>query len=61
MATYFRKLLLGNTAYDAQAVPFVFNPNVDHLRQRFQQKYGYRGAYLIESLGKGYVPSIAYP
>lgn len=59
VATYFRKLLLGNTAYDAETVSFVVEPNVEHLRWKFQQKYGHRGIYLIESLGRGYVPSIA--
>lgn len=27
---------------------------MDHLRERFQRKYGYRGQNLIEQLGNGY-------
>lgn len=56
---YFRRLLLGNTGSDAADMPIPFQPNINRLKSNFQNKFGYRGEYLIESLGKGYVPSVA--
>lgn len=35
-------------------MPLVFPPTVDHLRERFERMYGYRGQRLIEQLGNGH-------
>lgn len=53
VAIYFRNVLLGNTGYEARSVPFVFQPTVENLRDKFQQKYGFRGEKLLEQLGNG--------
>lgn len=53
VAVYFRGVVLGNTGYEARSVPFVFHPTAEHLREKFQQKHGYRGEKLVEQLGNG--------
>lgn len=54
VGTFVQRLLFGNTGDDAKPIPLMFPPTVDHLRARFERKYGYRGQYLIEQLGNGY-------
>lgn len=56
VGNYFHRLVFGS-GNDVD-VPIVFYPNIELLRARFQSKYGHRGEYLIEALGRGYVPSI---
>lgn len=54
VGTFFQRLLFGYTGDDAKPIPMVFPPTVDHLREQFKQKYGYRGEYLVEQLGNGH-------
>lgn len=54
VGTFVQRLLFGYIGEDNRPIPLSFPPTVDHLRQRFEQKYGYRGKYLVEQLGNGY-------
>ncbi|XP_055315506.1 uncharacterized protein LOC129575648 [Sitodiplosis mosellana] len=51
---FVQRLLFGYTGDDGKTIPMVFPPTVDHLRERFERRYGYRGQYLVEQLGNGY-------
>lgn len=54
VGAFLQRLLFGNSGDDAKPMPLVFPPTVDHLRERFERMYGYRGQYLIEQLGNGH-------
>lgn len=54
VGTFVQRLLLGFTGADNQVISLPFSPNVEHLRERFERKYGYRGERLIEQLGNGH-------
>lgn len=54
VGTFVQHLLFGYSGNDAKDIPMVFPPTVEHLRERFERRYGYRGKYLIEQLGNGY-------
>lgn len=54
VGTFVQRLLLGYSGADNQVIPLPFSPSVEHLRERFERKYGYRGEYLIEQLGNGH-------
>lgn len=53
VAVYFRNVVLGNNGYEGRSVPFVFHPTVEHLKENFQSKHGFRGEKLVEQLGNG--------
>lgn len=53
VGVFVQKLLFGNTGDSIKDKPFIFPASVNHLRDRFQQKYGYRGRHLIDQLGNG--------
>lgn len=54
MGKFVQRLLFGYTGDDGKTIPMVFAPTVDHLRERFERRYGYRGQYLVEQLGNGH-------
>ncbi|XP_031619810.1 uncharacterized protein LOC116338587 [Contarinia nasturtii] len=53
VGAFVQRLLFGYTGHDGQTIPMVFSPTVDHLRERFERRYGYRGQHLVEQLGNG--------
>lgn len=53
VGTFVQRLIFGYTGDAAQPIPLIFPPTVEHLRERFERKYGYRGQHLIEQLGNG--------